>query len=70
MADFTQQISSTWKAMRKMAAAPHQACIVTRWLEVMVSSSTAERVPMVTQVTDIAWNRRWSSREQPGWQQL
>ena len=53
-----------------MAAAPHQACIVTRWLAVMVSSSTADRVPMVTQAAPREMNRRWSSREQPGWQQL
>ena len=56
--------------MRTIVAAPHQACMVTRWLEVTVSSSQAEMAPMVTLVTDIAWNRRWSNLEQPGWQQL
>ena len=41
MAEKTDKQSkySTWESMRRTVTAPHQECMVTRWLEVRESRS-------------------------------
>ena len=56
--------------MRRTVTAPHQECMVTRWLEVMLSRCQAERRPTTRQGRQIRGKMTWKRVEQQERQQV
>ena len=56
--------------MRRTVTAPHQECMVTRWLEVRESRSQAASSPATRQGRQIRGKRTWKMVEQQGRQQV
>ena len=59
----------TWERIRRTVTAPHQECIVTRWLEVRESRSQAARSPTTRQGRERRGKMTWKMVEQQGRQQ-